>query len=142
MKHRTLLSRLYGTFLSLCLLLTCIGLTACEELSQDDGVIREVLPGTWSFTYAADGDLGMELNYKLIIFNANGTCSITYDDGQLDGTYRTGDALIRIDSPDLGEDRALLWRLVSFSPYEVIATYLYEAGGQTITVTVTLTKVA
>ena len=127
--------------LTLIITMMSLVLIACEELSQDDGVVRQVLPGTWSFTYEADGELDIALNYQLVIFRDDNTCSITYDDGQLDGTYRTGDALIRIESPDLGEDRPLLWRLVSFSPYEVVATYLYDAAAQPVTVTVTLTKV-
>ena len=120
----------------------CCCMAACEDLAQDDGAIKSVLPGTWSFTYEADGDLGFELNYELVIFRTDNTCSITYDEGQLDGTYRTGDALISIDVPERDDDHPLLWRLVSFSPYEVVADYLYDADGRSVTVTVTLSKVS
>ena len=124
------------------LLLSCLMLAGCDRL-DDTGAIREVLPGTWGFSYEllGDADLGVEFSYDRVVFGSDGTCAIAYEGGALTGTYQAGDAVIRIVSllPD-GSERIMLWRIRSFSPYEIETEYDFEIGGQQVTAVVTLTR--
>lgn len=56
-------------------------LTGCDKLDDsDDGMVSEILPGKWAFSYVirSDEDPGLEFDYKNVIFNEDGTCAITY----------------------------------------------------------------
>ena len=112
--------------------------TACDKLGGDNA-INEVLPGTWSFSYTTSEEMDVEFEYELIIFQADGNCAITYDGGEETGTYRAGDATVLIDALNL--DEPMLWRVISFSPYQIVAEYDFESKGHTITATITLEKV-
>lgn len=112
--------------------------SACDKLGGDNA-INEVLPGTWSFSYTTSEEMDVEFEYELIIFHADGNCAITYDGGEETGTYRAGDATVLIDALNLEEP--MLWRVISFSPYLIVAEYDFESKGQAITATITLEKV-
>ncbi len=143
-------------------------LTGCDKLDDsDDGMVREILPGKWAFSYIiiSDEDPGLDFDYKNVIFNENGTCSITYIDGYkerldekgnpvkdekgniiydpimgaLNGTYVASSSMIRIVSSDIGnEEQVLIWRIVSLSEKQVVAEYdfsLNDSGSMTAVVT-------
>ena len=58
-------------------------LTGCDKLDDsDDGMVADILPGKWAFSYVirSDEDPGLEFNYKQVIFKEDGTCAITYDE--------------------------------------------------------------
>ena len=85
----------------------------------------------WRFVDAAEGN----------IFREDGTCSLTYPDGQEDGYYRASNAAIRIEADIDGEVRAYLWRVLEMSPRHIVAEYIHDAGnGHEVTLTVTLDK--
>lgn len=114
--------------------------TGCDKL-EDSDVINETLPGTWAFSYKASEQLDFEMSFQCIIFRSDGTCSLTYPDGQEDGLYRASDAAIRIDAEIDGEERSYLWRVLEMSPYRVVAEYTHDSGnGRQVTLTVTLDK--
>lgn len=129
-------------------------LTGCDKLDDsDDGMVREVLPGKWAFSYVirSDEDPGMEFNYKQVIFNEDGTCAITYVDhkeldgtivmGALNGTYVASSSMIRIVSSDFdGEERVMLWRIVSLSAHQIVTEYDFTMNGSSMTAVVTLDK--
>ena len=115
--------------------------SACDELSRDDTVISEVVQGTWSFTYDIKGDIGLTFSYEHVIFNADGTCAITYPDGALHGTYQTGDGFIRIDSDETLNAKPMMWRIQSFSPYQVSAEYVLELEDRDVLITIWLERV-
>lgn len=116
--------------------------TACDELDRDGDAILEVLPGKWAFTYETSENLGMEFNYEYVVFNSDGRCAITFPGGQDEGTYRASDDAIAIDTGETLDGRIMLWRVDSFSPYEVTATYTFDWQGTTATATIWLEKVA
>ena len=91
-----------------------LSMSSCEELSKDGSAINEVIEGTWSFTYELTGDVGMDFNYEHVIFRSDGTCAITYPDGQLSGTYQASDDVIMIDSEDTPNAEPMAWRILSF----------------------------
>lgn len=115
-------------------------LMACEELGGDDA-ISEVMPGNWAFSYTTSEELDLEFEYELIVFNADGTCSITSDEGEMSGTYRASDAVVVIDAERTPNDRPMLWKILSFSPYQIVAEYEFEINGQSVTATIRLEKV-
>ena len=129
-------------------------LAGCDKLDDsDDGTIREVLPGRWAFSYViqSDEDPGLEFSYKQVTFNEDGTCAITYvdrmdDEGNpvmaaLHGNYVASGAVIRIVSSEIdGEERVMLWRIVSLSLTQLVAEYDFTMDGNSLTVIVTLDK--
>lgn len=127
------------------MLLCSLLLTGCDKLDDsDDGMIREILLGKWAFSYVFKGDTnpGLEFEYQQVIFNEDGTCAITYPDGALNGTYVASTTMLRIVSSDFdGEERVLLWRVVSLSAQQIVAEYDFSMDGtSSITAIVTLDK--
>ena len=118
-------------------------LTSCDKLSDDDDAVAELLPGTWAFSYELQSaeNTGLSFSYDHVIFREDNTVTITYPDGQMDGTYRAGSAEIRIEG-DLGDgqDRVMHWIIQSFSDKRIKAEYKFELGGQTVTAYVTLDR--
>ena len=127
--------------LCLMLLLTMVAtLTACDKL-EDSDVINETLPGTWSFSYKASEELDFEMAYKCVIFREDGTCSLTYEDGEENGYYRASNAAIKIEAFIDGEMNTYLWKVLSMAPDRIVAEYVHESGnGSQVTLTVTLEK--
>ena len=131
-------------------------LTGCDKLDDsDDGMVAEVLPGKWAFSYIikSDTDHGLEFNYKNVIFETDGNCQITYIDkydaegnpvmGALHGTYVASSSMIRIVSSDIGGvERVLIWRIVSLSAQQVVAEFDFslDDGMSSMTAVVTLDK--
>ena len=106
-------------FLSMMVCVACFALTGCDKLDDSDGdIMREILPGKWSFSYVFkdDADPGLEFQYKFVLFNEDGTCALTYDDGALNGTYQATSAMIRVVSSDIdNQERIIIWRIISLS---------------------------
>ncbi len=152
------------------MLLGCL-LTSCDKLDDsDDGMVREILPGKWAFSYIikSDEDPGLDFDYKNVIFNEDGTCAITYIDtyemrldekgnpvkdengdiifdpvwGALNGTYVASSSMIRIVSNDIGsEEQVLIWRIISLSEKQVVAEYDFSLSDYgSMTAVVTLDK--
>lgn len=136
------------------MLLCSLLLTGCDKLDDsDDGMVGEILPGKWAFSYVirSEEDPGLEFNYKQVIFNEDGTCAITYVDhldfdgnpvmGALHGTYVANSSVIRIVSSDFdGEERVMLWRIMTLSAKQVVTEYDFSMGGSSMTAVVTLDK--
>lgn len=121
-------------------LVALLTLTACDKL-EDSDVINETLPGTWAFSYKASEQLDFEMSFQCVIFREDGTCSLTYPDGQENGTYRASNAAIKIDAVIDGEQQTYLWRVLVMSPDRVVAEYTHQMqGGRDVTLTVTLEK--
>jgi hypothetical protein len=124
--------------------MACFLLTGCDKLDDSDGdIMKEVLPGKWSFSYLFkdDADPGLELQYKFVLFNEDGTCALTYDDGALNGTYQATSAMIRVVSSDIGnQEQIIIWRIISLSSKQIIAEYSFDYHYQSFTVVVTLDK--
>ena len=127
------------------MLILCCILAGCDKLEDGNAdVVREVLPGTWSFAYElqSEEETGLEFSYDHVIFRKDGTVSITYPGGSLEGTYEAGSAVIRIEGQADGTDtRQRLWRIVSFSGKEMKVEYIFDLHGQEVTALVTLEKV-
>ena len=130
--------------MSIMALLGCLTLSNCDKLDDSDGgIVNEVLPGKWTFSYTFkdDADPGLEFQYKYVLFNEDGTCALTYNDGALNGTYQATSAMIRIVSSDVdGQERIMLWRIISLSSKQIIAEYSFDLNAQSFTVVVTLDK--
>lgn len=125
----------------LTVLFMALSLVSCDKL-EDSDVTQDILPGRWTFGYETDEPLDYELSYKLVIFNADGTCALTFADGQLEGTYRASRDVIRIDA-SVGNDEVhtLLWRVLTMSPYRVVAEYEHQINDENrVKMTVTLDK--
>ena len=137
------------------MMLCSLVLTGCDKLDDsNDGLVSEVLPGEWAFSYVirSEVDPGLEFHYKQVIFNTDGTCAITYVDheddegnpvmGALHGTYVANSSMIRIVSYDFGsEEQVLLWRVVTLSAKQIVAEYDFSTDGTTsMTAVVTLDK--
>ena len=124
--------------------MTCFALMGCDKLDDSDGdIMKEILPGKWSFSYVFkdDADPGLEFQYKFVLFNEDGTCALTYDDGALTGTYQATSAMIRIVSSDIDDqERTILWRVVSLSSKQIVTEYSFDMHSQSYTVVVTLEK--
>jgi len=116
-------------------------LGSCDKLEKEDEVINEVIQGTWTFTYEIKGDIGLAFSYEHVIFHEDGTCAITYPDGELTGTYQAGDGFIMIDSEETPNTKPMMWRILSFSPYQVSAEYVLELEDQDVLITIWLEKV-
>ena len=118
-------------------------LTGCDKLSDDDDAIVDLLPGTWAFSYElqSEEDTGLSFSYDHVIFRKDNTVTITYPDGQMDGTYRAGSAEIRIEG-DMGDgqERMMHWVILAFSDKQIKAEYKFELGEQTVTAFVTLDR--
>ena len=125
------------TFLTVCCLLA-----ACDKL-EDSDVTADNLMGKWAFSYKTTEPLGYDLSYRYVVFNADGTCALVYDGGQLEGVFRASKEVIRIDTTTGdGKERMLLWRVESMSPYQIVAEYDYEfSDGHSVTMTVMLDRV-
>jgi hypothetical protein len=152
-------------------MLCSLVLTGCDKLDDsDNGLVSEVLPGEWAFSYIirSEVDPGLEFEYKQVIFNNDGTCAITYIDGYeqrvdekgnpvkdekgnnifdpiwgaLHGTYVANSTMIRIVSSDIGnEERVMLWRIVTLSAKQIVAEYDFTMDGtSSMTAVVTLDK--
>lgn len=137
------------------LMLCSVMLTSCDKLDDsDDGMVREILPGKWAFSYVikSDEDPGLEFNYKQVIFNEDGTCALTYIDhedeegnpvwGALHGTYVASTTMIRITSSEFdGTEHILIWRITSLSASQVVVEYDFSMEGSSgMTAVVTLDK--
>ena len=106
--------------------------------------VKEVLPGTWAFSYElqSEEEVGIEVDYEYVIFRDDNTVSITYPEGSLEGTYEAGSVAIRIDgSVDGGDQQQMLWRIITFSKKKITAEYKFDWHDQTVTAIVTLEKV-
>jgi hypothetical protein len=123
----------------------CCLISSCDKLEDGDAdVILDILPGTWAFSYElqSEEETGLAFEYDHVIFRTDGTVSITYPGGSLDGTYQAGSAVIRIEGQAGGkETRQMLWRIISFSSKTLNADYTFDFNGQSITATVMLEKV-
>jgi hypothetical protein len=76
-----------------------------------------------------------------VLFNEDGTCALTYDDGALNGTYQATSAMIRVVSSDIGnQEQIIIWRIISLSSKQIIAEYSFDYHDQSFTVVVTLDK--
>ena len=118
-------------------------LSGCDKLSDDDDAIAELLPGTWAFSYElqSEEDTGLSFSYDHVIFRKDNTVTITYPDGQMDGTYRAGSAEIRIEGElGDGQDRLMHWVILTFSNKQIKAEYKFEFGEQMVTDLVTLDR--
>ncbi|MBR1548885.1 MAG: hypothetical protein IJ637_09205 [Prevotella sp.] len=117
-------------------------LTACDKLDDGDDAVLGVLPGTWMFSYElqSDEDTGLVFYYDQVIFGDDGTCAITSPTSTMNGTYRASNAVIRIDGEAGGEQRTMLWRIISFSKKQVVAEYEFEYNEQSVTAIVTLER--
>ena len=116
---------------------------ACDKLEASD-VTGDTLVGRWAFSYTTSEPLDFELAYRLITFNADGTCSLIYNGGQLDGTYRASQDVIRIEG-QLGDGRQqlLLWKVLTMSPYRIVTEYNHQLNDdRQVTITVTLDKLS
>lgn len=120
-------------------LVALLALTGCDKLDDSD-VIGETLPGTWAFSYKASEQLDFEMSFQTVVFRDDGTCSLTYPDGQENGSYRASNAAIRIDATIDGETKAYLWRVLVMSPRRIVAEYIHQAQGRDVVLTVTLEK--
>jgi hypothetical protein len=124
--------------------MACFLLTGCDKQDDSDGdIMKEVLPGKWSFSYLFkdDADPGLEFQYKFVLFNEDGTCALTYDDGALNGTYQATSAMIRVVSSDIGnQEQIIIWRIISLSSKQIVAEYSFDYRDQSFTVVVTLDK--
>ena len=131
-------------FMSIMAVIGCFVLSSCDKLDDSDGdIMKEVLPGKWTFSYTFkdDADPGLEFEYKYVLFNEDGTCALTYTDGALNGTYQATSAMIRIVSSDIdNQERIMLWRIISLSSKQLITEYSFDLHGQSYTVIVTLDK--
>lgn len=129
--------------LRLLMLLTAVILVSCDRLSDGDDVLSAVLPGEWAFSYEllSDSDTGLEFSFQEVLFAGDGTCRITYPDGAMEGTFRAGDGIIRIDGQAEGSQRTMLWAVESFSERTVRARYVFDWGGSTVTAIVTLERI-
>jgi len=127
------------------ILILCCLLWGCDKLEDGDAdVIRDILPGTWAFSYElqSEEETGLAFEYDHVIFRTDGTVSITYPGGSLEGTYQAGSAVIRIEGKTNGDEtRQMLWRIISFSSQTLKADYSFDFNGQSITALVMLEKV-
>ena len=114
---------------------------SCDKL-EDSDVTAEMLPGKWSFKYETSEALDYALSYQYVVFGSDGSCALTYDGGQLEGVYRASRAVIRIDAViDDGNEHTLLWKVLSLSPYKIVAEYTHAFNdGHEATLTVILEK--
>ena len=120
----------------------CGSLTACDKLSDDDDTVAEILPGTWAFSYElqSEDDLGLRFSYDHVVFREDGTVSIIYPDGSIEGTYRAGNAVIRIEGQLADGEHQMLWRILTFSDRQITAAYDFELNGNSITARVILDR--
>lgn len=127
------------------MLFLCCLLWRCDKLEDGDAdVICDILLGTWAFSYElqSEEETGLTFEYDHVIFRTDGTVSITYPGGSLEGTYQAGNAVIRIEGKTNGEEtRQMLWRIISFSSQTLTADYSFDFNGQSITALVMLEKV-
>ncbi len=138
-----MIKKIRYTFLLLSVVLMAGSLIGCDKLSDDDYAVAELLPGTWAFSYElqSEEETGLSFSYDHVIFRKDGTVSITYPDGQLDGNYLAGGTEIRIDGKlDDGKERIMHWIILSFSDKQVKIKYKFEFNNQTITALVTLDR--
>jgi len=110
--------------------------TSCDKLENGD----VELSGKWALSYRTTERLGFDFSYDYVIFRDDGTCAICYDGGEMRGTYRASDAVIRIEAQE--DDLELMWKVLSMSPYKIVTEYEYApTDGKHIIVTVTLERV-
>ena len=138
-----MIKKIRYTFLLLSVVLMAGSLIGCDKLSDDGDAVADLLPGTWAFSYElqSEEETGLSFSYDHVIFRKDGTVSITYPDGQLDGKYLAGGTEIRIDGKlDDGKERIMHWIILSFSDKQVKIKYKFEFNNQTITALVTLDR--
>jgi len=118
-----------------------LAMPSCDKL-EDSDLTAEAIVGRWAFTYKTSQQLDFELSYKYVTFLADGTCTLAYQDGQLNGTYRASEAVIRIEGAlDDGKEQVMLWKVVSMSPYQIVTDYdLQLNDGKHVDVRVTLDR--
>ena len=130
-------------FLLLSIILMTGTLTSCDKLGDDDDAVAELLPGTWAFSYELQSaeETGLSFSYDHVIFRKDNTVTITYPEGQMDGTYRAGSAEIRIEGKLAdGQDRMMHWVIQTFSNKQIKAEYKFEFNEQAVTALVTLDR--
>ena len=138
-----MIKKIRYTFLLLSVVLMAGSLIGCDKLSDDDDAVADLLPGTWAFSYElqSEEETGPSFSYDHVIFRKDGTVSITYPDGQLDGKYLAGGTEIRIDGKlDDGKERIMHWIILSFSDKQVKIEYKFEFNEQTVIALVTLDR--
>ena len=138
-----MIKKIRYTFLLLSVVLMAGSLIGCDKLSDDDDAVADLLPGTWAFSYElqSEEETGLSFSYDHVIFRKDGTVSITYPDGQLDGNYLAGGTEIRIDGKlDDGKERIMHWIILSFSDKQVKIEYKFEFNEQTVIALVTLDR--
>ena len=138
-----MIKKIRYTFLLLSVVLMAGSLIGCDKLSDDDDAVADLLPGTWAFSYElqSEEETGLSFSYDHVIFRKDGTVSITYPDGQLDGKYLAGGTEIRIDGKlDDGKERIMHWIILSFSDKQVKIEYKFEFNEQTVIALVTLDR--
>ena len=138
-----MIKKIRYTFLLLSVVLMAGSLIGCDKLSDDDHAVADLLPGTWAFSYElqSEEETGLSFSYDHVIFRKDGTVSITYPDGQLDGNYLAGGTEIRIDGKlDDGKERIMHWIILSFSDKQVKIEYKFEFNEQTVIALVTLDR--
>ena len=127
-----------------CMLLSALLLlvASCDQLDDSGNVASDILPGTWLFSYQlqSNTDTGLEFQYEQVIFRDDGTCSITYPDGAIDGTYKASGTVIRIEGNVGGQQRTMLWRILTLARKKVTVEYVFEWGGESVTAIVTLDR--
>lgn len=138
-----MIKKIRYTFLLLSVVLMGGSLIGCDKLSDDDYAVAELLPGTWAFSYElqSEEETGLSFSYDHVIFRKDSTVTITYPDGQMDGKYRAGSAVIRIEGKLAdGQDRLMHWVIQSFSNKQIKAEYKFEFNEQTVIALVTLDR--
>jgi len=125
----------------LLLAMLLLALPGCDKL-EDSDLTAEAIVGRWAFTYKTSQQLDFELSYKFVTFLADGTCTLSYQDGQLSGSYRASEAVIRIEGTlEDGKNQVMLWKVVSMSPYTIVTDYdLQLPDGRLVDVRVTLER--
>jgi hypothetical protein len=118
------------------------GLTACDHLDDGDNVLQQVIVGDWAFSYELDSDVGLAFEFQELRFRQDGSCSIVYSDGSLEGTYQTGQSLIRIEGSIAGSgQQTMLWSVRSFSERQIVAEYSFSLNGSSVTAVVVLDRI-
>jgi hypothetical protein len=116
-------------------------LAACDKL-EDGNAINEILPGMWGVSYTMSEEMDVSYDIDHLTFGDDGQCTIVSGEESMTGTYRASDAVIRIDYSYNNEERTMLWRVLSMSPYKIVTEYDFDTGKQTVTATVTLDRIA
>ena len=125
-------------------LFLCMLLTACN--SSDELDINDIIVGTWDYTYTLESEEDVQAPFAFVdvVFRADHTCGLTYDDaagkGEHTGTYEAGNAFIRIDYQLRGESRSMLWQVLAFTERSITVKYKIKYDTLDVIATVQLSK--